>query len=83
MIVVDEYGDEWCTYAEALEQVSALTCAATLRGWVHAGKVRVRYPFAPSRRGAMVCLTDVLPLVRDAAGAGWRRGRRARREAGA
>ncbi|WP_172121300.1 hypothetical protein [Actinomyces faecalis] len=82
MIVVDEYGDEWCTYAEVLEQVPVLTSAA-LRQWVSRGRVRVHYPFAPSRRGAMVCLTEVLPLVRDADGVGWRRGRRARRGAGA
>lgn len=38
-VVADPYGDEWCTYAAALEQVPGLK-ASTLRGWVHSGKVR-------------------------------------------
>lgn len=75
MIVVDSQGEEWATYARALAELPGLK-ASTLRQWVARGQVRVRYPFAPSHRGAMVCLSDVFPLVRDAAGVAWRRGRR-------
>lgn len=75
MIVTDKQGLEWATYAVALEEVPGLN-ASTLRGWVRRGKVRCWHPFAPASRGVMVCMTDVWPLVRDAVGAGWRRGRR-------
>ena len=73
-VVADPYGDEWCTYAAALEQVPGLK-ASTLRGWVHSGKVRT-LPRNDTPRGVLVCLTDTLALVRDARRAGWRPGPR-------
>lgn len=75
MIVTDQAGDEWGTYADVVDQLPGLR-PATLRDWVRRGKVRTWQPYAGTRRGVMVCLTDALPLVRDAAGVGWRRGRR-------
>lgn len=69
----DHQGVEWVPAAVVLERVPGLN-AATLRSWVHRGRVRSHRV----GRVSWVVWEDVLTVEAAAHLAGWRRGRRAR-----